>query len=138
MPGEVAGSVGVLSIEITSVPDTFGVLANQITSSISGGVIMGDTTSKSSGGFETGIPLLKSAVITCEYKPDPTDQAHIDLMAHWDAVPMTTFKIEHTREDGSGKVAGTYGISSFAPTFANGEVISYSLELTPSEAPTLT
>ncbi len=138
MPAEVSGSVMVLSIEITAVPDTFGVLQNQVDVAVSGGVVMADTTSKQSGGFETGKALLKNAVITCNYEPDPADQAHIDLMAHWDAVPMTSFKIELIREDGVGKFAGTYFISNFAPAAPVTDVVRYALELTPFTAPTLT
>ena len=138
MGGEVSGSVMILSIEITAVPDTFGVLQNQVNVDMPGGVVMADTTSKQSGGFETGLPLLKNANITFEYNPDPTDQAHIDLQAHWDANPMTTFKIELLREDGVGKVAGTYGLASFGPKAPVTDIVRIAGELVPVSAPTLT
>lgn len=138
MAGEVSGSVMILSIEITAVPDTFGVLQNQVDVSMPGGVVMADTTSKQSGGFETGKALLKNGNISFSYNPDPTDQAHIDLSAHWDAEPMTSFKIELLREDGVGKVTGTYNLSSFGPAAPVTDIVRFAGELTPVSAPTLT
>lgn len=136
--GEVAGSVYSLSIEITATPDSFGVLANQIDTQLSGSITAADTTSKSSAGVETSKALTKNLNISGTYNPDPTDQAHIDLLAHFDANPMTTFKVELTREDGSGKVAGTYGIVNFGYVSPIGGLVTIAYELAPLIAPTLT
>lgn len=138
MPGEVAGEIYSLSIEITAVPDTFGVLQNQIDTGLNGSIVNADTTSKSSGGVVTAKALQKNLNITSTYNPDPTDQAHIDLLAHFDANPMTTFKIELTREDGSGKIAGTYSIVNFGYVAPIGGLVTISLELAPVDAPVLT
>ncbi len=138
MPDEVAGSVYSLSIEVTAVPDSFTVLKNQIDTGLTGSIVAADTTSKSSGGVETAKALLKNLNITCTYNPDPADQAHIDLQAHFDAEPMTSFKIELLREDGVGKVAGEYMIVNFGTDGSNTDVIKQTLELAPIDAPTLT
>lgn len=131
MAGEVAGEILSLAIEITAVPATFGTLANQIDTGVNGSIVAADATSKSSGGIVTSKALQKNINITSTYNPDPTDQAHIDLLAHFEANPMTTFDIELTREDGTGKITGAYGIVNFGEVAPVGGLVTYSLELAP-------
>lgn len=138
MAGEVAGEVFILKIEITAVPGTFGILANQLDTGLGGAITAADSTSKSSSGIETSRALTKNLNITTTYNVDPTDQAHIDLLAHYQANPMTTFDIELVGEDGATQVSdGDYNIVNFGVVAPINGFVTYSLEIAPTTTPTL-
>ena len=135
MSGEVNGAVVILKIEDSGSPGTYNTLANQVDTTLNEGTTMADTSSKSHPNM-TGKPVLADLGISCSYMPDPTDQAHIDLLDALDN--RTSILVEAIREDGTGKYAGSYYVAEAPSSNPNTDVSRRSVTLTPAGTITVT